>query len=248
MKLFVGIATMALSACFAGSIAVARQKPQIPDSLRQASHDPDVIKRRAAYAQLHVMRPYAVLFQELPFNPIPSKGTSADLRKQISDYGIGVKDQGSRGTCSVFALDFLHEYTMCRKTGRKHPNFSEEYLNFIGNVAAGAFVDGGFFSDLNNGYQTYGHIPQRVLPYSDPMNPDVNTKGYTLEATGEKAIRYPAKFIKPWDNTKGPTTAEMHSACDELDAGVPVASGFLWPDKGHFKQKLISGVDMMVKI
>jgi len=239
---------MLLCSAFLGALAT-QQDRQIPDSLRKASQDPDLVKWRNLYLKVHIpTRPFPVTFKHREANPTNVKGEKADLRPAITGYGIGVKQQGNRGTCSVFALNFLHEFTTCRRTGRKNVNFSEEYLNFIGNVAVGQFVDGGFFTDLNNGYQSFGHVPQRDLPYSDPMNSDVNTKGYTLLKTGERAPKYKADFIKPWDNTRGPTTAEMNKACDELDAGVPVAAGFLWPNDSSFKQKEIGGVDMMVKI
>src|SRR5271165_6374145 len=146
MKLVFGIGTVLLGAGLVTAEPVVRQQFQIPDGLRKASANPDLVQRRQKYLQLHVMRPYQVAFQNLPFNPVTLKGTSVDLRTQISDYGIPVKDQGTRGTCSVFALNFLDEYTACRKAGRKRPNFSEEYLNFIGNLASGVFTDGGFFS------------------------------------------------------------------------------------------------------
>ncbi len=33
-----------------------------------------------------------------------------DLRPKIKQFGIGIKNQGNRGTCSVFALTFLLDY------------------------------------------------------------------------------------------------------------------------------------------
>lgn len=217
----------------------------IPAELLRLARDPELVQRRARYRLIPFKHPEAISFQHLDNLPL-LMGKQVDLRPKIEQYGIEVQDQGNRNTCSVFALDFVQEFAAAKSTGRRNTHFSEEYLNYAGNLANGQFVDGGFFADLNNGYKFYGHIPYRDLPYSDPMAGNVNGKAADLTGEGAKAKRFTGVFLKDWDNTHGPTQAEMDAACKELDKGNPVAAGFLWPDTT--KTKTVDGVDMMIKV
>jgi len=68
--------------------------------------------------------------------------------------GIAIRNQGNRGTCSVFAITFLLEYMYARNENYRSPDFSEEYLNYASNLAIGQYSDGGFFDALDLGYRT----------------------------------------------------------------------------------------------
>ena len=94
-----------------------------------------------------------------------------DLRPSIASMGIAIRDQGNRGTCSVFAMTFLLEYAYGKHFGFKAPDFSEEYLNDVKNLATGDDWDGGFFTDIDKGYQGYGIVDARLDPYKSTFNP-----------------------------------------------------------------------------
>jgi uncharacterized membrane protein (DUF485 family) len=81
-----------------------------------------------------------------------------DLRPKINQFGIAIRNQGNRGTCSVFALTFVLEYMYAWRENYHNPDFSEEYLNYASNLAIGQYDDGGFFDALDLGYQKYGMV------------------------------------------------------------------------------------------
>jgi hypothetical protein len=79
-----------------------------------------------------------------------------DLRPEIKKRGLAIRDQGNRGTCTVFATTFLIEY---KKAGTKGTppglDLSEEYLNWAGNKVTGEDADGGFFTKFIPGFRTW---------------------------------------------------------------------------------------------
>lgn len=54
----------------------------------------------------------------------PELAPEVDLRPKIRAYGLNVRDQGTRGTCTVFATPFLIEYQRAGLPGadHTHPN------------------------------------------------------------------------------------------------------------------------------
>src|SRR5689334_8337835 len=75
----------------------------------------------------------------------------ADLRPVFEKHGFDRKQQGSRNTCSVFTLTGALEFAIAQRQGRT-PRLSVEFLNWAANKTCGEDEDGGFFSDLWNGY------------------------------------------------------------------------------------------------
>lgn len=76
------------------------------------------------------------------------KGARRDLRPQIRDLGIPIRNQGGRGTCSVHAITFVLEYVYTRHKNLAYRNLSEEYLNRAANLASGNTGDGDFFENI----------------------------------------------------------------------------------------------------
>ena len=64
-------------------------------------------------------------------------------------------------------------------------------------------------------------------------------------AIGRKWPKLAPDFIKPWDNTKGATGAQIDQVTACLDAGIPVAAGLWWPTQGNFRTVHVAGVDLM---
>jgi hypothetical protein len=96
----------------------------------------------------------------VPINPVtfePHNQPEVDLRPHIASMGITIRDQGNRGTCSVFAMTFLLEYAYGNHYGYRTPDFSEEYLNDVKNLATGDDWDGGFFTRYRQGIPTIRH-------------------------------------------------------------------------------------------
>lgn len=232
------------------AIAVAQRSGtfQVNPNLRRVTQSAERVRMRNIYQRRHVdITPYHVgPIKHVDFKNLKVLGFS-DLRPQIEQYGLGIRSQGGRGTCSVFALTFAQEFATAKKGGAKNLDFSEEYLNFLGDIAAEAKSDGGFYSDLNDGYAMYGSAPEIALPYKPSYNPNLVVPTDLL-GEGAKQIKFSADFIKEWDPNRGANEAELQKVLSTLDKGYPVAVGLLWPKQEKWKTQEIGGVDMMAVI
>lgn len=81
-----------------------------------------------------------------------------DLRPFFEKYRLPSRLQGTRGTCSVFVVTQALEYALANSTGRS-TQLSVEYLNWASNQATRQIRDGGFFSYLWRGFETWGICP-----------------------------------------------------------------------------------------
>ena len=150
-----------------------------------------------------------------------------DLRPEITKLGLAIRDQGTRGTCSVFATTFIIEYHEARTKSENGLKLSEEYLNWAKNAANKTNFDGGMFTDIIAGYQGYGMVPSTDMPYKAAFHPK-EKPNKTVVATGKGFDRFPITFIKNWDNTKGMSAAELETTKNQLRHGHPVATGIWW--------------------
>jgi len=205
----------------------------VPAATRAMQHDP------AFRAAQPIHRGFTEIF-EAALKP------EVDLRPKIRSYGLHVRDQGSRGTCTVFATTFLIEYQRAGMSAPDPHYLSEEYLNWAGNKATGEDQDGGFFTKYISGFSDYAISGERKMPYQasfDPAHPD--TPSATLITSAEKLfpVRYPFTILKVWDNTTGMTNAELESALDTLRSGRPVATGIWW--QTNFATVTVHGVPLL---
>lgn len=160
-----------------------------------------------------------------------------DLRPTIKQHMLQVKSQGNRNTCSVFAVNFCHEYLWAtQKNFGMGADFSEEYLNYVKNVACDIKKDGGFFSQIDKGYQSWGVYMSGLVPYKPSYDPNYKVPQAYMNVA-KKWDRAKADFIKPWNPNFGATGSQLSKACTYLDQGIPVAAGFLWPSNLQFETK-----------
>ena len=169
----------------------------------------------------------------------------ADLRNAFARLHMAIRDQGSRGTCSIFAVMTCLQFVMAEKLHFVHGDFSPEYLNYVKNLANGMSTDGGFFSEIDKGYTDDSIYLEAKVPYKASFDPSYVVPPSFISAA-RKWPRLHSDFVKDWDNTKGATDDEVNDACAYLDDSIPIASGMLWPVDGAFKTTMIQGVDMMV--
>ena len=108
---------------------------------------------------------------QAPFKPTAPIAPMVDLRPEIEKLGLAVRDQGDRGTCSVFATTFLIEFHDARAKGKKDLDLSEEYLNWAKNSANKTDVDGGKFTDIIGGYKEFGMVPIKDMSTRRPSMP-----------------------------------------------------------------------------
>jgi C1A family cysteine protease len=188
-----------------------------------------------------IARPFNVVISDI----VAELGNQpdVDLRPKIKQMGITVRNQGNRGTCSVFAMTFLLEYMYARKEHYPSPDFSEEYLNYASNLAINQYSDGGFFDALDLGYQKYGIVKESQAPYHNSYDPPYVAPPRLLQVGEAIEPRYKAHFIKAWNVNTGMTAGELKSIQQVLDSGRPVAVGCRWPS--NFKTETIHGIQIM---
>ena len=190
---------------------------------------------------------HGTIIEHFPPELVPE----VDLRPKIKAYGLHVRDQGSRGTCTVFATTFLIEYQRASLPGAAHGlHLSEEYLNWPANIATNEDADGGFFTKEISGYDPWGISTAHEMPYQatyNPANPDTPHKAAIAkaEAAFPESYRtsYPFEIVKVWDNTKGMDKAELQKTLALLRSGRPVASGMWW--QNTFATQTVRGVPLL---
>jgi C1A family cysteine protease len=165
-----------------------------------------------------------------------------DLRPQINALNLAVRSQGSRGTCSVFALTFLLEYQYRTRQGLSVNDLSEEYLNHVCNLVANNTGDGDFFDNIDAGYREWGIVPEATVPYQAMQ---VGNVALDVLATGKRWARFEADFVKAWDAANGASQSQLDRAVAYLDEDTPVAVGGWWPRAGQWSTTETAGVEVM---
>lgn len=160
-----------------------------------------------------------------------------DLRPAIAALGMPLRAQGSRGTCSVFAITFCIELTL-RQRGLVREPLSIEYLNRAKNTEHPAPQDGDFFDRIALGYTRFGMVPEAALPYAQTYLPETVLPAELL-AQAENFPRLHGRFIKPWSVTEIVTEEQVDAIKAQLKHGLPVAVGLRWPVKGKGKDTLV---------
>jgi hypothetical protein len=181
---------------------------------------------------------------QIPFQPGTAPALDVDLRPEIDKLGLTVKNQGNRGTCSVFATTFLIEYQAARAQRANGFDLSEEYLNWAKNQANKTDFDGGKFSDIIRGYQEFGMVAEGAMPDQasfDPKHPA--TPAHATIATGKTFPRFHFAFIKEWNNQNGLSERELEATKAALRSGRPVATGIWWLN--HFETVMVDQVPLL---
>jgi hypothetical protein len=201
-------------------------------------------------AQPVLVKPIARLFKRNP--AIPLNIPDADLRTEIDNFGLPVRDQGARNTCSVFAVTFLHEYMWSKynqKLGKNVSNFdfSEEYLNFVSNYVMKEWTDGGFFDELNAGYQKGGIIGESYVPYKPTFIPysPASQAVFGPASSNLKNGRLWSVFYKKWNVNTGLMPQQLTELTSALKKGIPVAAGLRWAKPGKFAIEEVSGIPLI---
>jgi C1A family cysteine protease len=140
--------------------------------------------------------------------------------------GLGLRHQGGRGTCSVFASTFLLEYLISEERGLFGLDLSEEYLNSAANRATGRTDDGDFFSSIASGYADYGIVDETWMPYQADYAANRQADA-ELVAIGQMARFFTADFMYSTAASKmGLDDRQIEAVVNQLDNNVPVAFGF----------------------
>jgi hypothetical protein len=159
--------------------------------------------------------------------------TSVDLRPKLDAWSLPARDQGPRGTCSVFAVTQAIEFALARHRDQG-TRLSVEFLNWASNEAIGVRADGGFFKDLWTGFERFGICAESDLAYAERFDPDLSPSQAVRKAAAATLDvgpdhRWSMRWIKPWDVTTGLSPSEFDAIVNALDQGVPVCIGMRWP-------------------
>jgi hypothetical protein len=131
------------------------------------------------------------------------------------------------------------EHAAATRRGRG-TRFSVEFLNWAANKVGVNAADGGFFSDLWNGYATHGICPEEDMPYRPQfdrrLQPDETALAHAKEAL---SLDLELHWIKEWDPGKGLTQAQLVEVKRALSRGWPVCGGFLWPKREEWKDGVL---------
>lgn len=152
-----------------------------------------------------------------------------DLRPMFAKWGLPLKSQGQRPTCSVFAMTAALEYAISERQ-EAGTILSEEYLNWAANELREERRDGGFFSELWAGFQKHGICEDNLAPYEETFDPDWEpSKEARKQAHAYRDDGYELTWIKPWDVTTGLNEDELEAVFQAIRDGLPVCAGLRWP-------------------
>lgn len=167
-----------------------------------------------------------------------SKG-NINLNPIFTKLGLITRPQGKRGTCSVFTVIGALEYAIAVKMG-KGTHLSVEFLNWASHKVANRKSDGGFFSELWDGFLEYGVCAEEDMPYLSEFNPDLQPSEEILKKALElKKIPLQIHWIKEWDVNTGLTDAQLTAIKATLAGNYPVCGGFRWPKKANWDNGLL---------
>jgi len=168
-----------------------------------------------------------------------TRDAGVDLRPVFRDLGLATRAQGTRGTCSVFTVTRAIEYALGKKQPRES-RLSVEFLNWASNRGIRERRDGGFFSDLWKGFETYGICDEKHMPYAAEFDPKRRPSSAALtDARRYREAGLRLHWIKPWDPTRGLKDAQFAAVKETLRQGWPVCGGFLWPKKPQWADGIL---------
>jgi hypothetical protein len=164
---------------------------------------------------------------------------AVDLRPMFDAYGLDRSQQGNRNTCSVFTLAGSLEFAIAKRQGHT-PRLSVEFLNWAANKTCGKDEDGGFFSDLWNGYAKYGICAASELPYQSRFDPSATPPPEALaDAKKRLGLGLRPNWIKKWDVTTGLSESVFLAIKTTLAKGWPVSGGLRWPKREKWSKDVL---------
>jgi hypothetical protein len=162
----------------------------------------------------------------------PSLPKQVDLKPEFDRFGLTAREQGGRGTCSLFAVAALADLEYAKSAGKAQRPFSEEYLVWATQKATGQTGDAAPLFKAVHALNLLGICTENFMPYSvkreDPVpGPSVEAKGDAKNHAG----RWKVHWIRRLDSKTRLTDGQMLAIKRILAAGHPVASSLRWPKK-----------------
>ena len=121
----------------------------------------------------------------------PTLPARVDLRPEFTKLGISAVAQGSRDTCSLFAITALVEFEIGHNTPGPHKRMSEEFLIWAANEATGQRGDQAMFWEAVQGLNTLGICTEELLPYAKKSKPRRKPSEAAIVDAKQRGDRWP---------------------------------------------------------
>jgi hypothetical protein len=192
------------------------------------------IKHAANLANMLLLGLVSAFSQEPPRNNENELPASVDLQTTFSELGLKQRQQGARGTCSVFTIVGGLEFAIARSQGRGE-TLSVDFLNWAANQHRSP-RDGGFFSDMWKGFAEHGICDEEQMSYSNKFDSSRAPDAAAIaRAKTRLELSLTRHWIKEWNVRTGLTDAQFLAIKQTLNQGWPVCGGFRWPKKPIWK-------------
>lgn len=168
--------------------------------------------------------------------PLPAK---IDLRPRFEQWGLEPRQQGKRSTCSVLTFTGALEFAVANQR-QQGERLSVEYLNWAANQTRRNVRDGGFFSEMWNGFSRYGICAEKLMPYEAVFD-SIHSPSPTTQAEAKEklALGLQLHWIKQWNVKTGLGQDEFAAIKKTLRQGWPVCGGFRWPKQEKWQQDVL---------
>jgi C1A family cysteine protease len=166
-----------------------------------------------------------------------------DLRPEFEKLKLGVRQQGQRGACQVFAMVGVIEFHLARSG--KPVDLSEQFIMWAANKATGLNRSEGFNPDLLiAGLKQYGICAETLMPYV-PRNEALGKP--SAEALKDARTRTSCKIIsiKHWSSDIGFGDKEIKEISRRLEKKSPVTATFCWP-AGLYDEQIVDAQHFII--
>lgn len=201
-----------------------------PDGVLDLELMPDALHLSARGYRVWASAIEPAIGRAIRTGPSPWGTAVVDLRERLRARGIAVRQQGRRDASTVFAFVAALEYAAVSATpeGVPAPDFSEQYLMWAANQAAGGSRSrtGGFDPEaLAAGLRAWGVCDEALMPYVD-RDEAIAEPGDAAKAQGRQRTRFTVETLTQGTMTGGLTPEVLAAATRSLDVGRPVVAVF----------------------
>lgn len=165
----------------------------------------------------------------------PALPPRVDLVPAFRRLGLSPGAQGTRDTCSLFAIAALAEFESLRGASPPHKRLSAEFLIWAANEATGCVGDQAMFYEAVHGLNALGICAEDWMLYAQDSDPARKPSAAALADAQPRSGRWRVHWIKRWDTRLPLTDEQLRAIRQALAAGHPVACGLRWPKslRGH---------------
>ncbi len=176
--------------------------------------------------------------------------SDVDLRQKYLQLELGVKNQGYRPSCAIFAIVSALEFQNAELAGHAE-KFSEEYLIWAARrstqrIAPVAAEDGTIAEGADEGF-TLGEVVEALRAYGIPLQSTMpNTFGRKISAIEdppaaiiEEASQHQRVFVHQLPGRDNAT--RINNLVTALNSGMPIPVGMAWPHYRSIRTGYLSG-------